>query len=330
VSEKPGKERENVEKVRAVSEAIKDLPISDVERLTALSITAMGGNPVPFLVDALSIRETERAERENPKPNLPDDYTEIERIAHEMLIENTGAHILDSGGLYGRHWERNRKINDFRKTPSINVTVWDDGMIDVAINVYHFITKVLGRDELCERLEKEFYEFAEYKDGSWFNLMAEFSKKVLRGKYKYRILGYWNTYNFEYNLLSQVLQGITFEVSNELGTEHYVILQVHGGCDVRGGYTSPRFFKLTVDEDEFFNAMCSFSASCGCTTVYANCGDLEVWSNEEDKVEMGDNGLPMYWKPIPKHENAKSWEYKLVCEKCGKEVSFHPYMDDLF
>ena len=26
-----------------------------------------------------------------------------------MLTENTGKHMLDSGGAYGRHWERNQK-----------------------------------------------------------------------------------------------------------------------------------------------------------------------------------------------------------------------------
>lgn len=49
-----------------------------------------------------------------------------------------------------------------------------------------------------------------------------------------------NTYNGE-DLLSQTLQYTYFECD---GTP-YVLLQVHGGCDVRGGYTAPRAFRLT-------------------------------------------------------------------------------------
>jgi hypothetical protein len=48
-----------------------------------------------------------------------------------------------------------------------------------------------------------------------------------------------NTYNHE-NLLSQVLQYVYFETDDN----SYVILSIHGGCDVRGGYTRPRVFEL--------------------------------------------------------------------------------------
>lgn len=47
-----------------------------------------------------------------------------------------------------------------------------------------------------------------------------------------------NTYNHE-ELLSQILQYVYFEWDNEA----YIILQIHGGCDVRGGYTKPRIFR---------------------------------------------------------------------------------------
>lgn len=38
------------------------------------------------------------------KPKL----TSTERVLIAMLTENTGRHMLDSGGAYGRNWERNR------------------------------------------------------------------------------------------------------------------------------------------------------------------------------------------------------------------------------
>ncbi|MEM4977366.1 MAG: hypothetical protein QXT64_08590 [Desulfurococcaceae archaeon] len=319
----------NLEKAKVVSEAVKDLPIGPLEKEIAIAITALGGNPVPFLVGTLSYYETLRAERENPAPELPEDYTPLERLVHEMLVENTGAHILDYGAVYGRHWEINRKIKDFRKTPTVEVTVWKDGWIDVEINVFHFLTWAFDRDEICEKLEKEFYEFAESRDGSWFKLMREFAKEVLREKYGYEVLEHWNTYNFECNLLSQVLQGITFKVK---GDDYYVMLQVHNGCDVRGGYTKPRFLKLAVDEYDFYDAMCYVRASCGCTTAIIDRGELQLQIGADDperEVEKH-NDLPAYWRTVPMHENAESWEYKLVCERCKREVEFYSYMDDCY
>ena len=36
--------------------------------------------------------------------------TATEKMVFELITENTGQHFLDSGGAYGRHWERNQKI----------------------------------------------------------------------------------------------------------------------------------------------------------------------------------------------------------------------------
>jgi hypothetical protein len=61
-----------------------------------------------------------------------------------------------------------------------------------------------------------------------------------------------NSYNEE-NLLDQVILFTYFELragsgrSGNLGS--YVVLQIHGGCDVRGGYSRPRVFTLTDPDD---------------------------------------------------------------------------------
>lgn len=41
--------------------------------------------------------------------------TTTREIIYAMLTSNTGSHMLDSGGAYGRHWERNasKSIYDF-------------------------------------------------------------------------------------------------------------------------------------------------------------------------------------------------------------------------
>ena len=65
----------------------------------------------------------------------------------------------------------------------------------------------------------------------------------------------FNSYNYDSNL-SQVIQGTW----GEFDGEPYVLLQVHQGCDVRGGYTDAKLFK--IDDDHSFsseNAMFSFA-----------------------------------------------------------------------
>lgn len=37
----------------------------------------------------------------------------IKKKIIEMLTQNTGIALCDSGGAYGRHWQENQKVNDW-------------------------------------------------------------------------------------------------------------------------------------------------------------------------------------------------------------------------
>jgi hypothetical protein len=81
-----------------------------------------------------------------------------------------------------------------------------------------------------------------------------------------------NTYNYE-SSIDQVLQFIMFPWSGDAGRfggNHtgipYIILQIHGGADVRGGYTAPHIFALKAREhdiDEFVLADGDYYVSVG-------------------------------------------------------------------
>lgn len=47
--------------------------------------------------------------------------TQTEQIIYEMLTENTGRHMLDSGGDSGRAWQRNqaKSLDDFKNEPRV-------------------------------------------------------------------------------------------------------------------------------------------------------------------------------------------------------------------
>lgn len=154
-----------------------------------------------------------------------------------MLTENTGRHFLDSGGAYGRNWERNEKrtIEDFMNEPEELIT-WDGRYLDRTVSVFHFLSQ-LHLDPLCDKFNKHNKEDDNWNaedvygvsSSVWSWLTCRFPVKVERT---------WNTYNGDSDL-SQVLQGATLTINDE----SYLLIQVHGGCDVRGGYTDAMLFK---------------------------------------------------------------------------------------
>lgn len=191
-------------------------------------------------------------------------------IFSQLLTENTGRHLLDSGDAYGRNWQRNQG-RDFQAEPP--VTVDFKYGIEVTLNVYHFLNDRLS---LASDLDADFQAFAEGSDCERFGLAAvdawleklasdaeENGTEPPAGLYGEGKPFTVNTYNGE-SLLSQVIQYTYFT----LGDDAYVALQIHGGCDVRGGYTAPRIFSIDGAHDEtsiFDNAR----ASIGCDSCDA-------------------------------------------------------------
>jgi hypothetical protein len=49
--------------------------------------------------------------------------------------------------------------------------------------------------------------------------------------------------------LSQVIQGTYLDLNNN----HYILLQIHNWCDVRGGYTDAKLFLIDNDLEWFLN-----------------------------------------------------------------------------
>lgn len=162
--------------------------------------------------------------------------TRTREVLAELLTEPTGRHILDSGGAYGRHWERNagRTLAEWDAQPRAWADRWG-----VTLSVYHYLAERL---EYASTLDAEFRAFcSENPDDGWLSLAESFAFEKDASAHT------WNTYNGE-DSLAQTLQGVTFSHDGEV----FTLLQIHGGCDVRGGYTAPRAFRITVDMAESF------------------------------------------------------------------------------
>lgn len=167
--------------------------------------------------------------------------TATQQVLAEMMVENTGKALCDSGDAYGRHWEENkgRDLRSFIEAPDAVISEWGEGEFGyVIVDVFHYLD---NRVEYDLELTEEFTEFAELpenKDVGWLWLMEEWAESKSDSGDRET----FNSYNAE-NLLSQTIQGTVFEI----GGEWYVLLQIHGGCDVRGGYTAPRVFRINTE-----------------------------------------------------------------------------------
>lgn len=167
-----------------------------------------------------------------------------------MLTENTGVHFMDSGGETGRAWQRNagRTLADFEAEPRISAEFNEYGA-DLSKSAFHYLADQLEYDADLTAQYLEFADNEENADTPDLPLMEEFAERF--GK-PYS----WNSYNWD-NLLDRVLQGVTVEDVKNGDT--YVLLQVHGGADVRGGYSRPAVFRST---EGYLFGDCDAELSC--------------------------------------------------------------------
>ena len=169
----------------------------------------------------------------------------VNKLVYSMLTENTGTHFLDSGGTSGRMWQRNKTkcLQDFEdEQPESYQYAADSNEIFRTVSVYHFLTNDLQIDNIC-------FEFNELNTApkDWeadtntnayiygvslaaWDYLTEFNEVEVQRS--------WNTYNGDSDL-SQILQGANLTINDE----EYILIQIHGGADARGGYTDAKLFK---------------------------------------------------------------------------------------
>lgn len=181
----------------------------------------------------------------------------------EMLQENTGHNFLDSGDHYGRHWQQNQGA-DFDKQPEGWLEFWHrDGKLYIlpVVNVYHFLK---DRLEYNAELDERYREYVKQEALRLDLRSAESFAQSIDGKGIYGDDSgplTVNTYNGE-DLLSQILQYVYW--TDDDGA--HVMLQIHGGCDMRGSYTTPvAFDEVAYDGMPIFdNARASiYCNDCG-------------------------------------------------------------------
>lgn len=177
-------------------------------------------------------------------------------VLKSMLVERTGIALCDSGGQakydkdgkyigseygYGRNYERNAGL-DFGNLPAVELS-FRRGEIEFTHNVYHWLSERLTYNDDYTEAYQQFSD----KNEDWTEFPEWLGKR--EGIEACGIYGdggpiVVNTYNHE-SMLSQVILFVYFTFDKQA----HILLKIHGGCDVRGGYTEGRVFDLDKHDE---------------------------------------------------------------------------------
>lgn len=208
------------------------------------------GHLLVTIADVHATESATDAAKRVESPALPERFTLTERVFAHMMRENTGASILDSGGAYGRAWQRNL-TRDFAKvqaatlrghvytSPYSKVPNVPTLELDVTIDLFTYLASRLDYDRALTRQLRRFAALESNEGESWLSIAEAFPAWIAT-KRDADVGEAWagNSYN-EDNYLSGTVQYVSFTMDHE----QYIILQIHGGCDARGGYTAPCVFR---------------------------------------------------------------------------------------
>lgn len=168
------------------------------------------------------------------------------KLIYEMLTECTGKHMCDSGFDSGRHWQRNQKktIEDFQNEPEEHIYKEGD-YIYRDLSVFHYLSE-LQLDNICNEFNKintncQDWDATTNDDNFIYGVCSEAWHELTEFN-DVTIKTTWNTCNGESDL-TQCLQGSNITINDD----EYILLQIHNGADVRGGYTDAKLFKLNYD-----------------------------------------------------------------------------------
>ena len=141
-------------------------------------------------------------------------------------------------------WEHAQKYEGY----TIEKDTLDSSDIDYTVNIFHYLTTVLNTDDVCDEFNA--LPCADW-DSEYGNGISKVQEDWLKS-HNLTIRNDWNSYNGDCNL-SQTIQGANVHTDDDTADEYptYILLQIHQGCDVRGGYTDAKLFKIDCDSGYF-------------------------------------------------------------------------------
>ena len=283
-------------------------------------------------------------------------HTPTQRLTHktksvivDMLTENTGTHLCDSGGEDGRGWQQMRKRGlttviamDSRPKAWIDDIYPREGKdtVDnwsIRLDTYHYLVDHCTFDPRMDKLLQKFLTNEEtdgYLHGSedaFQAMVAKASAGVVKDPYGSRFSKLQSHYTYnEENLLSTDIQFCVFSVESRTRSEfdgEYAIIQTHNGADARGGMSTARAFSLD-SIDSFLLDYNQASVDCGHGHSWTHRGgdwdfyDYENSRDDSDKARLIKQPLTVLRNPT----NPTGYDgHKLLCPICDTTLNAYPY-----
>lgn len=158
-----------------------------------------------------------------------------EQVVYDMITENTGSHMLDSGMIHGYNYNRN---SDIHQKPSAWI---EDGYVKVNL-FHHLSTNLVFNAEVQADFDAYVAEVDTDKKTAWEDLLQGW---VELRRHEAGSNGY--TYN-ESNVLSSNFVWHEIELHDGFPM---VMIRTHNGCDSRSGFSSPKFFDYRSGYDVY-------------------------------------------------------------------------------
>lgn len=182
-----------------------------------------------------------------------------------MLKQPTGSYLTDSGSIYGSHWERNQGVT-FEACPqtSDSFHAWQhqgEGLpgrleINSRVSLYHWMVNNL---ELDQALQAKLEDYGRQPGNECLGGLALadcFADDLHESGDSAAAPGCYLTYNYPDRVhLGQDVQFYTLFMDDSQYEPSHLVLSVHGGCDIRGGFSEPKVFKLRGDYDDALGSM---------------------------------------------------------------------------
>jgi len=186
--------------------------------------------------------------------------TAVQRLVYKLLTQNTGVHMCDSGGAYGRGWQRNQKktTQDFMNEDEESYQFdFKYNEIYRNVSVFHYLSG-LDLDEVCEKFNRR--QGADW-EGELPGKQSVYgvsnrASEWLQSNYEVEVEYTFNTCNGDSDL-SQILQGSRLQINDET----YYLIQIHNGADARGGYTDAKLFKTAHYSEGIHEYLCKYKHS---------------------------------------------------------------------
>lgn len=223
------------------------------------------------------------------------DITEAKIV--EQLTENTGRHICDSGGAYGRHFERNagKSFAELAKDPvTLEAHVYKHTEPHKLELLGYVKLAAYMKENLTYRqdLQDAFHAWVEkneettqdmYETEQVFTFAQQFATKYDKPEFTY-------TYNQE-SALSQDIQFITFEWTDADGCDvKAALVSTHNGCDARGGFST--YCAYEIDHDHYL----------GDCTINGYSSESQQWDESGINQSYPDKGPGLFDLPVHEFE----------------------------